>query len=85
MTIGAIQPFLEAANHNHRHELTFLPPALTLETVALAAGHQAICVFVNDPLSRPVLPALAALGIRLVALRSATLPQGEVTTANVHA
>ncbi len=63
------QPFLEAANSNHRHQLTFLPQALTPETVYLAAGHQAICVFVNDHLMRPTLQALADQKIRMVALR----------------
>lgn len=31
------QPFLEAANGNHRHQLLFLPQALTTDTVSLAA------------------------------------------------
>ncbi|RYF73751.1 MAG: 2-hydroxyacid dehydrogenase, partial [Cytophagaceae bacterium] len=75
------QPFLAAANSNHRHELTFLSEALSAETVQLAAGHQAICVFVNDQLDRPVLQALAKLGIRLVALRCTGYNQVDIPTA----
>ena len=75
------QAFLERANSNHRHELTFLPQSLTLETVPLAAGHQAICVFVNDQLTRPTLQALAGQGIRMVALRCTGLNQVDVPTA----
>lgn len=75
------QPFLDEANRNHRHQLTFLPQALTPETVQLAAGHQAICVFVNDQLTRSTLQALAALGIRLVALRCTGYNQVDITTA----
>jgi D-lactate dehydrogenase len=75
------QPFLEAANTNHRHQLTFLPQPLTPETVELAVGHQAICVFVNDQLTRPTLQALAALDIRLVALRCTGYNQVDVQTA----
>ena len=75
------QPFLEAANSNHRHQLTFLPQSLTPETVQLAAGYQAICVFVNDQLTRPTLQAMAALGIRLVALRCTGYNQVDITTA----
>ncbi len=75
------QPFLEAANANHRHELTFLPDRLTPETAHLAAGHQAVCVFVNDQLTRPTLQALAGQGIRLVALRCTGINQVDVTTA----
>ena len=75
------QPFLEAANGNHRHQLTFLPQTLTPETVQLAAGHQAICVFVNDQLTRPTLQALAGLGIRLIALRCTGYNQVDAQTA----
>ena len=75
------QPFLEAANTNKRHQLTFLPQSLTPETVQLAANHQAICVFVNDQLTRPTLQALAKLGIRLVALRCTGYNQVDVQTA----
>ncbi|GAB4029319.1 2-hydroxyacid dehydrogenase [Spirosoma jeollabukense] len=75
------QPFLEEANRNHRHQLTFLPQSLTPETVQLAAGNQAICVFVNDQLTRPTLQALAALGIQLVALRCTGYNQVDITTA----
>jgi D-lactate dehydrogenase len=75
------QPFLEAANSNQRHQLTFLPQALTPETVHLATGHQAICVFVNDQLTRPTLQALGKLGIGLVALRCTGYNQVDVQTA----
>ncbi len=63
------QSFLEAANANDRHQLTFLTEMLTPETARLAAGHKAICVFVNDQLTRPTLEILAGLGVHLVALR----------------
>jgi D-lactate dehydrogenase len=50
---------------------TFVEARLDLNTVAAAAGHEAICAFVNDRLDREVLRALAQLGVRLVLLRSA--------------
>jgi D-lactate dehydrogenase len=53
------------------HELMFLEPRLTAETVKLAEGFSAVCAFVNDQLGEPVLAALAGGGTRLVALRSA--------------
>lgn len=59
----------EAAND--AHTLTWLSPRLDLTTVELAAGADAVCVFVNDDLSAPVLDALAASGVRCVALRCA--------------
>ncbi|MVM33921.1 2-hydroxyacid dehydrogenase [Spirosoma sp. HMF4905] len=75
------QPFLEAANANHRHQLTFLPQLLTPETVHLAASHDAICVFVNDQLTGPTLQRLASEGIRLVALRCTGYNQVDIPTA----
>lgn len=62
---------LEAANAAHGHALTFFEPRLTPETVALAEGFEAVCVFVNDRLDATALAALHAGGTRLVALRCA--------------
>jgi D-lactate dehydrogenase len=53
------------------HDLLFLEPRLTTETAVLAHGAAAVCPFVNDDLSAPVLEALAAGGTGLVALRCA--------------
>jgi len=63
--------FLEQANHGHRHEIVFLEPRLSAQTVALARGFPAVCAFVNDELDAGVLAELARHGTRLVALRSA--------------
>ncbi|QDK77499.1 2-hydroxyacid dehydrogenase [Spirosoma sp. KCTC 42546] len=51
------------------HQITYIPEMLTLETVHMAEGHRAVCVFVNDDLSRPVLKTLKELGISLVGMR----------------
>lgn len=59
------------ANEAHGHDLHFLEPRLTRETVPLAEGFPCVCAFVNDRLDREVLAALAEGGMRLVALRSA--------------
>lgn len=61
----------EAANGSFGISIGWFEPRLTPETAALAAGHAAVCAFVNDQLSAPTLERLAGLGIRLVALRSA--------------
>ncbi|WP_199555690.1 2-hydroxyacid dehydrogenase [Sandaracinobacteroides hominis] len=65
------QRFLDAANSAHRHSLHFLEPRLDRHTAPLAAGYQAVCVFVNDLLDAPTLEALAQGGTRIVALRCA--------------
>lgn len=53
------------------HELVFFDTRLSLDSVPLAAGAEAICAFVNDDLSEQVILALAEVGVRLIALRSA--------------
>jgi D-lactate dehydrogenase len=63
--------FLDAANRDHGHDLTFYEPRLTLETWPLAAEFPVICVFVNDRLDASVLAHLARDGTRLIALRCA--------------
>jgi D-lactate dehydrogenase len=52
-------------------EITFFDTALNEQTAYLAAGHQAVCVFVNDKLHAAVIKKLADSGIRLIALRCA--------------
>lgn len=73
--------FLDAANADAGHELRYLEPRLTLETVAAAEGSDAVCVFVNDDLGRDVLEALGARGIRLVVLRCAGFNHVDLKTA----
>lgn len=63
--------FLSEANAGFGHALHFLEPRLEPATASLAAGHQAVCVFVNDMVDAEVLETLAAGGTRLVALRCA--------------
>ena len=53
------------------HELTFLEARLTPATAPIAAGHDAVCAFVNDDLSAPTIEVLAEAGVGLVLLRSA--------------
>jgi D-lactate dehydrogenase len=62
--------FLDAANAG-RHTLRFLEPHLSEETASLAAGFDAVCVFVNDTLNASVLETIAAFGVKLIALRCA--------------
>lgn len=51
--------------------LSFFDDRLTLDTVALAREADAVCVFVNDDLSAPVVQALHEAGVRAVLLRCA--------------
>lgn len=62
---------VEAANAQFGHTITFIETRLHTATAPLAAGHDAVCAFVNDRLDAPCLTALAGFGVRAIALRSA--------------
>jgi D-lactate dehydrogenase len=67
--------FLQAAAKAAGHELLFLEPRLTPQTVVLAQGFPAICSFVNDPLPAEMLKAVFDGGTRFVVLRCAGFNQ----------
>lgn len=58
-------------NRSYGFTITYIESHLNSDTVSLTKGHDAVCVFVNDKLSKAVLEALHQNGIRLVALRCA--------------
>ncbi|MEO0836709.1 MAG: 2-hydroxyacid dehydrogenase, partial [Cyanobacteria bacterium J06642_3] len=65
------QEFLAQVNQKYGHKLQFINPILDEQTVALAQGCEAVCVFVNDRLDRNIIETLAKQGIKLIALRCA--------------
>ncbi len=72
---------LTAANARAEHELIFLQDRLTASTASLAAGCEAVCMFVNDNVDAEVLTLLAAQGTRLVATRSTGYNQIDAAAA----
>jgi len=60
-----------AANALHRHDIDLLEDRLGPRTARLAAGADAVCIFVNDRADGEVLGVLADLGVRHIALRCA--------------
>jgi D-lactate dehydrogenase len=71
----------EAAAVGRDLELEFLEARLDIHTVSLATGSAAVCAFVNDDLSEPVLQALAVGGTSIVALRCAGFNNVDVEAA----
>jgi D-lactate dehydrogenase len=63
--------FFTQINSKYNHELHFLTPRLEEQTVNLAQGFPAICVFVNDTLDRQIIKTLANNRTNLIALRCA--------------
>jgi D-lactate dehydrogenase len=63
--------FLDLANADFGHDLTWFEARLDDTTAPLADGFDAVCVFVNDRLDAAALSRLAQGGVRAVALRCA--------------
>ena len=52
-------------------EIKYFETKLNVDTAELAAGYDAVCIFVNDTVDATVIDRLAALGVRAVLLRCA--------------
>ncbi len=63
--------YLEVANQQYHFEFEFFDFMLNEQTVKMAEGCEAVCIFVNDDGSRKVLEKLAEQGTKMVALRCA--------------
>ena len=66
------------------HEIIYFEAPLNEQTVNLASGCNAVCLFVNDKLNEPVLRALSDLGIKLAALRSAGFNNVDLAAAKAN-
>lgn len=56
---------------NTKHKLHYVESRLDEHTVDLAAGSEAVCLFVNDRATAVCMKRFAELGVRLIALRCA--------------
>ncbi|KFY41393.1 hypothetical protein V494_03013 [Pseudogymnoascus sp. VKM F-4513 (FW-928)] len=65
-------------------EITYLQASLNLSTVALAKGHKAVSLFVNDTADAEVLKALSELGVEIIALRCAGTDNVDLPTADTY-
>ena len=61
--------YLESANRM-KHEMSLKAMPLSLESVGLAKGAEAVIIFTADDASEPVINALADLGIKYIVTRS---------------
>lgn len=67
----AARPASKPAGEERPIHFRFVEARLKAATVSLAAGCEAVCVFVNDRVDKETLERLAAAGVRLVTLRCA--------------
>ena len=65
------KPSFEKYGAQHGLEIKYFETKLNEDTVELAAGYDAVCVFVNDTVNAPVIDRLQELGIGILALRCA--------------
>ncbi|MEM9884195.1 MAG: 2-hydroxyacid dehydrogenase [Planctomycetota bacterium] len=65
--------YFDAANAELEapHELNYLAPRLDVDTAPIAAGHDAVCLFVNDDGDARVIDRLSEAEVKHLALRSA--------------
>ncbi len=55
----------------YNSDIKYFTTRLTPETAGLAKGYDAVCAFVNDDLSRPVIETIHEGGVRLILMRCA--------------
>ncbi|KAI5463695.1 hypothetical protein BGZ63DRAFT_352124 [Mariannaea sp. PMI_226] len=72
---------LQAKHAGSGIELSFHEFALNEDTVSIAEGADAICVFVNDTLNDNVLASLSQLGVKAILLRCAGFNNVDLDTA----
>ena len=65
------RPSFELYGKLHNVEYKFLETKLTEDTVELARGCDAVCVFVNDTVNAAVIDKLYEFGVKMIALRCA--------------
>ena len=72
----------ELANAQRGHAINMVEQRLQPSTAKLAAGNDAVCIFVNDVADAEVLGLLAGIGVRHVALRCAGFNNVDLDAAN---
>ena len=75
------RPAFERFGGQRGLRLRFLETKLNADTAALAAGCEAVCVFVNDTVDAAVIDQLHGYGVRVIALRSAGYNNVDVRAA----
>ena len=74
-------PSFEHYGKLHDVQFRFLETKLNEDTVELANGCDAVCVFVNDSVNKAVIDRLHEMGVKLIALRSAGYNNVDIRSA----
>ncbi|MBE9467464.1 MAG: 2-hydroxyacid dehydrogenase [Bacteroidetes bacterium] len=73
--------YLDKANKNKRHELVYFDSSLKEKTVRLAENFDAVCVFVNDSLTKEVIECIKSLNVKVIVLRCAGFNNVDIASA----
>ena len=65
------EEYFNKYNIANKHELVYFKESLDADSVILAAGFIAVCVFVTDIIDKKCIEKLANIGVKLIDLRSA--------------
>jgi D-lactate dehydrogenase len=88
ITFFSTQPydrsFFEAHNKKFDFDLHFYEVGLNEQTVHLIDRADAICVFVNDRITKPVIDRLVSQGVKLIALRCAGFNNVDLEAAGLN-
>lgn len=76
--------FFNKFNDSYGFEIEYHKSELDLQTVQLAHGSEAVCVFVNDKVDAAVMEKLAESGVRIIALRCAGFNNVDLEAARRH-
>ncbi len=68
----------------YNSEIVYFESRLTVETVSLAQGFDAVCIFVNDECGKDVVDLLSLNGIRLILLRCAGFNNVDLEACKKH-
>ena len=74
--------YFESKSQEYDIKLDFYETSCKEETIPLAKGHDAICIFVNDHLNATMLRELKEMGIIAVLLRCAGYNNVDIKAAN---
>ncbi len=69
---------------NSQHEITYFEDILTVKTATLVKGYDAVCVFVNNKVDKPLLEKISEYGVKVIALRSAGFNHVDLEAAQEH-
>ncbi len=76
------EEYFSLANENYGHNIRFVEPKLSCDTVNMISGEDAVCVFVNDILDRKTISLLTKSNIKLIALRCAGFNNVDIKAAD---